>query len=106
MDEAETIRRVQQGDAEAFRAVVLRYQGALFALVRSYVRDEGRVEDLVQDAFLKAYAAFGRFDATRGRLAAWLYAIARNVCRDALRRRHREPSGMPEGLPAAPLPAA
>lgn len=102
MDERQTIHRVQQGDAEAFRAIVLRYQGALFAIARSYLRDEGRGEDLVQDAFLKAFAALGRFDPDRGRLAPWLYAIARNACKDALRRRG-ESSAIPEGLVAKPV---
>jgi RNA polymerase sigma-70 factor (ECF subfamily) len=80
--------RAAQHDLAAFDALYVRYGTAIRNVVASYFPDSGDVDDLTQDAFLKAWLALitGRYDA-RNAFAAWLYRIAINVCKDELRHR-------------------
>ena len=67
----------------AFDLLVLKYQGRIAALVSRYVSDAGEVEDVTQEAFIKAYRALGKF---RGDSAfyTWLYRIAANAAKNHL----------------------
>ncbi|HVV88747.1 MAG TPA: sigma factor, partial [Kofleriaceae bacterium] len=58
-----TLRRAQRGDADAGRALVERYQGAVFALLGRMLGGvrRGAIEDLAQDTFLAVFAALPRF---------------------------------------------
>jgi RNA polymerase sigma-70 factor (ECF subfamily) len=88
MSEEETIvRRVLEGDSQAFRWIVERYQGPVYRLVRNLLARTADVEDLAQDAFLAAYQNLAAFDSQRGSFAAWLFTIARNKCLNAAKRR-------------------
>lgn len=100
MDEDEAIERVRRGDVEAFRVLVGRHQRTLFALARCHLREETQVEDVVQESFVRAFEALETFDPRRGTFVAWLHAIGRNLCRDALRRAARRPD--PRRAPPAP----
>ncbi len=84
------VRRVQKGDKSAFDALVLKYQHKVLKLVQRYVRDQGEAEDVVQDAFIKAYRALPAF---RGDSAfyTWLYRIAINTAKNALVSAGRRP---------------
>lgn len=93
MDEDAVIARVRAGEADAFAALVQGYERAVFAIVRSHGLGS-EAEDVAQDVFLSAYRALPRYDRRPGGFAPWLYAIARNRCRDVLRRLRP--------LPAAP----
>jgi len=77
------VRRVQKGDKSAFDALVLKYQHKVLKLVQRYVRDQSEAEDVVQDAFIKAYRALPAF---RGDSAfyTWLYRIAINTAKNYL----------------------
>ena len=55
------VQRAQRGDLRAFDLLVLKYQGRISALVSRYISDPGEVEDVTQDAFIKAYCALERF---------------------------------------------
>lgn len=87
MDDEAAIHRVLDGDVEAFAVLVRRYQRPIFSVVGSYVRDPMQVEDLAQDVFLAAFKKLRTWQPRRGVFSTWLYAIARNRCRDALRKR-------------------
>lgn len=80
--------RAAAGDLDAFDAIYSRYGTAIRNVVASYFPDRGDVDDLAQDAFLKAWLGLitGRYDA-RNAFAAWLYRIAINTCKDELRHR-------------------
>ncbi len=114
MEDAEVIARVRAGDAEAFGILVERYGGRLQRLVRGFVRGEEEVEDVVQDAFLKAFSRLDRFDG-RSAFYTWLYRIAANTAMDHNKKVRRRPrplslDGPPagdegDGGPAAPAPA-
>jgi RNA polymerase sigma-70 factor (ECF subfamily) len=67
--------------------------GALLGFAVNALGDRGLAEDCVQETFLRAWRARGRFDGERGGERTWLFAIARNVIADALRGRARV-SGM------------
>lgn len=78
-------------DLTSFRRIVERHQAALFALARNLGLDGHAVEDVVQDAFLAAWRHEGDFDPQRGSYRAWLYGIARNGARNALRKKRPVP---------------
>lgn len=88
MDEdQQTIRQVLAGNANDFRALVEKYQRPLFALVRNLIRDMGEAEDIAQETFLAAYANLKSYDPSRAKFSTWLFAMARNRCLNALKRR-------------------
>ncbi|MFM7273162.1 MAG: RNA polymerase sigma factor RpoE [Gammaproteobacteria bacterium] len=93
-DEADgqLVARVQQGDKRAFEVLVLKYRHRIFSLVSRFVRDPDEVQDVVQEAFIKAYRAIGGF---RGESAfyTWLYRIAANTAKNHLVSRSRRPPG-------------
>jgi len=84
------VQRAQRGDLRAFDLLVLKYQGRIGALVSRYVSDAGEVEDITQEAFIKAYRALDKF---RGDSAfyTWLYRIASNAAKNHLVAKGRRP---------------
>ncbi len=61
----------------------------IFRFCHRLVGDRGLAEEAMQETFLRAWRAQDRFDPTTGSLRTWMYAVARNVCIDALRARGR-----------------
>ncbi len=86
------VEKVQAGDKSAFDLLVLKYQAKILALVARYVQDSHEVQDVTQEAFIKAYRALPRF---RGDAAfyTWLYRIAINTAKNHLVSRGRRPPG-------------
>jgi len=86
------VARVQQGDRRAFDMLVLKYQHKILGLVARYVKDADEVQDVTQEAFIKAYRALPGF---RGDSAfyTWLYRIAINTAKNHLVSRARRPPG-------------
>ena len=84
------VQRAQRGDLRAFDLLVLKYQGRIAALVSRYIADAGEVEDVTQEAFIKAYRALSKF---RGDSAfyTWLYRIAANAAKNHLVAKGRRP---------------
>lgn len=74
------------GDEQAFALLYDRYAPQLEIFLRRFVRDRSLAEDLLQTTFLSFVRARGRYLPSAG-LRGWLYAIAANASRDALRRR-------------------
>mgnify|MGYP001613705357 CR=1 FL=1 len=77
------VERAQQGDKRAFELLVGKYQRKLGRLLSRFVRDAGEVEDVTQEAFIKAYRALPSF---RGDSAfyTWLYRIGINTAKNYL----------------------
>ena len=86
------VERVQKGDKRAFDVLVLKYQHRIYSLVTRFIRDPDEVQDVVQEAFIKAYRALPGF---RGESAffTWLYRIAINTAKNYLVSRARRPPG-------------
>ena len=84
------VARVQKGDTRAFDMLVLKYQHKIFSLISRYVRDADEVQDVAQEAFIKAYRSLPGF---RGDSAfyTWLYRIAVNTAKNYLVSRSRRP---------------
>jgi RNA polymerase sigma-70 factor (ECF subfamily) len=91
MDDATAVAQARAGDEEAFRLLVERHSRALFKLAYRMTGNEHDAEDVVQDAFLKAYRSLDRFE-ERSQVGSWLYRIAANCAFDVLRRRQRRDS--------------
>src|SRR4051812_41159588 len=83
--ETELVRNCQKGDPEAFRLLVERFQGRVFSIAHSLVRQRADVEDIAQQVFTKVYFAIEHFD-FRCALITWIYRITVNECYDHLRR--------------------
>ena len=83
--ESEIIARAKAGDHEAFRVLVERYQGRAYRLALRIMGDEDLAQDVVQEAFLKAYGSLGRFEG-RSKFYTWLHRLVFNLCIDTKRR--------------------
>lgn len=77
------VERAQRGDKHAFELLVAKYQRKLLRLISRIVRDPAEVEDVAQEAFIKAYRALPQF---RGESAfyTWLYRIGVNTAKNFL----------------------
>ena len=78
--------RAIKGDRSAFSLIVRRHQEPLYRFIRRYVGDADEAYDLLQETFVSAWQALGRYDPERP-AATWLRRIALNKCRDWGRRR-------------------
>ena len=84
-DDASLVRRCLKDDPDAFRFLVERYQGEVYGLALRVLGRAEDAEDLVQETFLRAFRALGRYDPTRP-FGAWLHTIAARLCIDHHRR--------------------
>ncbi len=89
--DAELVARVQKGDKRAFDLLVIKYQRKIMRLLSRMIRDPAEVEDVAQEAFIKAYRALPQF---RGDSAfyTWLYRIAVNTARNWQAAQARRPT--------------
>ena len=83
---------------DAFTELVRRYDDRLRALAFSLLRDRNRMDDVLQDAYVKAFRAMPTFTGKAGAdIGTWLYRIVYNSCLDDLRRDRRHPTAeLPE----------
>lgn len=82
------VQRCLQGDSMAFADLVRRYERLVFRIAGGFLRDRGEVEDVAQEAFLKAYEALSGFRAGAP-FGPWIAQIATRTCYDRLRARQR-----------------
>lgn len=86
LPEPELVAFARGGDHEAFRAIMTRCNQRLFRIARAVVRDEGEAEDVLQEAYARAFAAIASFRGESG-IATWLTRIVLNEAHGRLRRR-------------------
>jgi len=92
------VERVQRGDKAAFDLLVVKYQRKIFRLLSRLIRDAAEIEDVAQEAFIKAYRALPNF---RGDSAfyTWLYRIAINTAKNYLvSQGRRAPTSTPTDI--------
>ena len=85
----EIVKRVQQGDKDAYQLLVIKYQRKITYLVSKYVKHSGDVADVSQEVFIRAYRGLANF---RGESAfyTWLYRIGINTSKNYLIERSRK----------------
>ena len=83
--DVELIRRILQGDQDAFSPLVKKYQKGVHTLVWRKIGDFHIAQEITQDAFLTAYKKLGTLK-NHTQFPGWLYVIAANLCRDWLKK--------------------
>ncbi len=86
--DAELLAQFAEGDEAAFRELVNRYKNGLYAFLRQFLNHQDMVEDTFQETFLQLFTSRDSFDTSRP-LRPWLFTIAANKAKDALRKRQR-----------------
>ena len=89
--ESDIVRRVIEGDVNAFERLVTEYEKNVYNIALRMTGNSEDAADMTQEAFIKAYNSLGNF---RGdsKFSVWLYRIVSNVCLDFLRSRTRKPT--------------
>jgi RNA polymerase sigma-70 factor, ECF subfamily len=87
----ELVRLSGEGDSEAFRELVERYQRRVLAVVTGMLHDREAALDVTQETFIKAYRSIGRFKGDAS-FYTWIYRIAVNLAIDYQRREWRRPA--------------
>ena len=92
--DGEVLARFVQGDREAFEALFRQFEREVYRWALRIVREPAAAEEVVVEAFWRAYRGRARFDATRS-FGAWIRRIATNVARDYLRATRSQPATTP-----------
>ena len=87
--DAELLTRYAQGDEAAFREIVSRYKNGLYTFLKRFLNHQYLVEDVFQETFLQLFTSRDSFDKSRP-LRPWLFTIAANKAKDALRKQQRK----------------
>ncbi len=89
--EASVVRKVLDGDVNAFETLVLEYEKNVYNIALRMTGNSEDASDMTQEAFIKAYNSLQSF---RGdsKFSVWLYRIVSNVCLDFLRSKNRRPT--------------
>jgi RNA polymerase sigma-70 factor, ECF subfamily len=104
MDDAATVERCLEGQPDAFRTLVERYQSRALGHAIAITRNRDDAQDAVQDAFLNAHRALHTFDRERV-FYSWFYAILRNCCYKLVARRRTDVVDHPARLDLLESPA-
>lgn len=86
MTEQDWVQRARAGDDEAFTRLVETYQTPIYNLCYRMLGSTTEAEEAAQEAFLRAYTQFNRYDPARS-FKTWLFSIASHYCIDLLRKR-------------------
>jgi len=95
LTDAELLTRYTAGEEAAFREIVDRYKNGLYAFLGKFLNRHDLVEDVFQETFLQLFSSQESFDKNRP-LRPWLFTIAANKAKDALRK-WRRTSAVPIG---------
>jgi len=82
----ELLQAVLRGNNNAFRDVIHRHMGAVYAFVYRYVRNTHDAEDVTQEAFVRVWKNLKQFDQSRN-FKTWLFAIAKNAALDLIKKK-------------------
>jgi RNA polymerase sigma factor (sigma-70 family) len=80
------------GDPASAAAFVRRFQGRVYGLAVTIVRDPAVAEEVAQETFARVWRHGGAYDPRRGRVATWLLSITRNLAIDVTRTRRTQPA--------------
>lgn len=88
MTDAELVVRSRGGDSDSFGQLVAKYYDPCWRFAYHMLGERADAEDVIQETFLRAYLALGRYD-ERDQFRGWLFRILTNQCRNALTSRGR-----------------
>lgn len=88
LPDEEVVRRVLDGDTAVFEIIMRRYNQRLYRVARAILRDDSEAEDVMQDAYVRAYQHLGQF-AGRSQFSTWLTRIAIHEALARAQRRKR-----------------
>lgn len=88
ISDAQLLQRYIAGDESSFREIVTRYKDSLYSFLRQFLNQTDLIEDVFQETFLQVFASRESFDTSRP-LRPWLFTIAANKAKDALRKKQR-----------------
>ncbi len=88
LTDAELLQRYSGGDEAAFQEIVSRYKNSLYAFLKQFLNQSDLVDDVFQETFLQLFTSRKSFDPSRP-LRPWLFTIAANKAKDALRKSQR-----------------
>jgi len=98
--DAELLGRYAAGEEPAFREIVRRYKNSLYVFLKHFLNRQDLLEDVFQETFLQLFTSRDSFDTSRP-LRPWLFTIAANKAKDALRKQQRT-AATPIGTIAQP----
>lgn len=104
-DDGRLVARCLDGDQQAFALLVKRHERLVFRIVGGFLRDRAEVEEVAQDAFLRAFAGLRTFR-SGAPFGPWIARIATRVSYDRLRERMRRPEVRWDDLPPGERDAA
>jgi len=87
--DAELLERYAAGEEAAFREIVDRYKNGLYTFLKRFLNQQELIEDVFQETFLQLFSSRDSFDTSRP-LRPWLFTIAANKAKDALRKQQRK----------------
>jgi RNA polymerase sigma-70 factor (ECF subfamily) len=85
-EDIQLVARARSGDERAYRALLEKYQRAVFSICLRMVRNRDEATDLAQEAFIKVFASLDRYNPAYA-FSSWLFKITSNLCIDYLRKR-------------------
>jgi RNA polymerase sigma-70 factor (ECF subfamily) len=88
MDSTDLLKRYAAGEEEAFQELMRRYRDSVYSFLRRFLSRSDLIEDVFQETFLQVFVSRDTFDVSRP-LRPWLFTIAANKAKDALRRMQR-----------------
>src|SRR5437763_16527878 len=88
LSDEEIVRRVLDGETALFELIMRRYNQRLYRMARAILRDDAEAEDVMQDAYVRAYEHLSQF-AGRSQFATWLTRIAIHEALARVQRRKR-----------------
>lgn len=87
MEDKFLIEQVLTGNKNAFKLLVIRYQRPLFSFFRKFGFPPQKIEELVQDVFLKVFKFLHTFDINKGTFSSWIFSVAKNLAINELKKR-------------------
>ncbi len=86
MNDEKLVKKVKNGDADAFEQIIIKYEKKIFGLIYNMLRNENEIEDVAQEVFIKVYKNLDKFNGDSS-LYTWIYKIATNLCLDQIKKR-------------------
>lgn len=91
VSDADLMKALAAGNPAAMEMLYERYSKPVYSFAYRMISDRDHAEDLMQEAFLRAWRRSNRFSDSRGTLISWLLSITHNIAIDEIRKRQRRP---------------